>query len=83
MAYLYILYLCCRGVAKASKKQKRGESSKDPKSAEPDKHHTNISEAHTEDPEEPMDDPPPPVDAILPEKMDAELNPTASHDPLP
>ena len=76
-----LLYLCCRGVAKAIKKQKRGGSSEDPKSAEPEKQHTDISEAQTEDPEEPMDDPPPSVDAILPEKIDAELNPVASHDP--
>ena len=68
-------------MAKACKKQKRGGSSKDPKSAEPEKQHTDISEAQTEDPEEPMDDPPPSVDAILPEQMHAELNPAASHDP--
>ena len=28
-----------------------------------------------------MNDPPPTVDAILPEQMDLELNPAASHDP--
>jgi hypothetical protein len=68
-------------VAKASKKQKPGGSSKDPKADEPEKQSADISEALTQDPEEPINDPPPSIDAIVPEQMDTELNPAASHDP--
>ena len=67
-------------MAKAGKKQKLGGSSKDPKTAKPDKQCADISEAHTQDPEAPIDEPPPFVDATIPEQMDTELNRAARHD---
>lgn len=82
MSYSYTLYLCCRGIAKASQKQKLGGSSKDLKAAKTEKQPADISEALTQDPEEPVNDPPPSIDATITERMDIELNPSASHDPL-
>ena len=81
MIHSYTLYLCCRGIAKAGKKQKLGGSSKDPKTVEPEKQSADISKALTQDPEEPINDPPPSIDATVSEQMDAEFNPAASHDP--
>ena len=65
-------------MAKAGKKLKLGGSSKDLKTAEPEKQSTDISEALTQDPEEPINDPPPSIDATIPDQMDTTFNQPAS-----
>ena len=69
MIYSYTLYLCCIGIAKASKKQKLGGSAKDPKAAELEKQIVKSSKALAQDLEQPINDPPPPpsTDATIPE----------------